>query len=301
MKIKEILHPSILISGFFYPYMNDKSKLEKIIDRLAADEFYERIETRVIQEKSLIKKVRDTAERCGWEITQWATHDLFKEGLNPASTDLSIQKRTVQKLKEMIEKSAECGTKNFALISGNDPGDAKREDAKIAFSEVIYALCEKVKEFNDMSLLIEPLDRFAHKKNLIGPTGESLDFLSQLHKYGLPVYLCWDSAHVALNEEDLIQSIKECSRYISQIHLANAVLDKSSKYYGDWHIPIGEQGFLDEKCAYKILNQAAKLQMAPGKHYVAIETRCTFGEDSWEQELKYRKFLSDIMDKEVVE
>jgi hypothetical protein len=38
-----------------------------------------------------------------------------------------------------------------------------------------------------------------------------------------------DSAHVALNEEDLIESLTTAAPLISQLHLANAILDPQAQ------------------------------------------------------------------------
>ncbi len=300
MKLKEVIHPSILISEMFYPYVGDSRKLCDIIGKIAGLNYYRGIEIGLVDGEENRNLVRRQVDDNQWQLTMWITQDLLKRGLNPSTLDKAVHQKTVSRLKELVEIAGECGASNLAMISCDDPGEKNRAEAKKNLYEVIVEICREIQKYPKMNLLIEPLDRAAHKKNLIGPTDESVEFLTQLRREYQYIYFSWDSAHVALNNEDLLWSLEMSAPYISQIHLANAVLDPNSELYGDWHMHLGTPGFLNFECGARLLKKAAALPL-PGhlKHFVSVEVRCKDNDLPWDNEKKYRAFLDEILEREV--
>ena len=90
--------------------------------------------------------------------------------------------------------------------SGADPGPALREAAGKAFFEACCEIGAHGKKFG-VELLLEPLDRLANKRNLLGPTDETLAMIQALRQAGVSISFAWDAAHAALNEENLEQSL----------------------------------------------------------------------------------------------
>ena len=107
------------------------------------------------------------------------------------------------------------------------------------------------------------------------------------------LYLAWDSAHVALNEENLIESLTTAAPLISQLHLANAILDPQAQGYGDYHMKFGEPGFLTTASAAQIIRTALHLALPEelGPISLAIEMRTTDQDDLWDNERQCREFL----------
>jgi sugar phosphate isomerase/epimerase len=300
MKIKEVIHPSILISEMFYPYVGDSRKLCDIVKKIAGFDYYRGIEIGLVNGHENMEFVRRMVEGNRWQLTMWITQDLLEQGLNPSSIDKEVHQKTILRLKELVQMAGECGASNLAMISCDDPGEKKRAEAKNNLYEVMVETCREMEGYPEMNLLIEPLDRAAHKKNLIGPTDESVEFLTRLRREYQNIYFSWDSAHVALNNEDLQWSLEISASYISQIHLANAVVDPKSGLYGDWHMHLGVPGFLNSECAARLLKKAAVLPLPNRiKHYVSVEVRCKNDDMPWENEKKYRIFLNEILEKEV--
>lgn len=301
MKIKEIFRPSILISEVFYPYVDQDEQLTRIVKWAAQLNYYRGIEIGAVYDASNRKEVRSILEQNDIQLTSWATRDLCERNLMPASLEPAVRQKTDERLKELLAMAAECGAVNFCLISGPDPGIEKREEAKDVFFETVCRIMEQMRFYEGMNLMIEPLDRFAHKKGLIGPTDESLEFMKRVRKEHGNCYFSWDSAHVALNEENLADSIEVLSPYIGQIHLANAVLDHGSDLYGDWHMKVGEPGFLTERTGYEILNTASKAKLPdPAVHFVSVEVRGGVQEDLLLGESRIRNYLDSILEQEVI-
>ena len=296
MRVIEKIKPSILISEMFYYRLEQGQNLLEIMDQLSDSGYYRAVEIGTVNETAVRAGVRKRIEKNGWQLTQWITKDLLDRGINPSSTDRSVHLTAIQRVKELARAA------NLALISGADPGPALRGEAWKNFAEVVREAYRAMEDTPGMNLLIEPLDRFAHKKNLIGPTEAAVEFVALL-KGELPrVYFSWDSAHVALNREDLLQSLEQSAPFVSQIHLANAVTDADSKLYGDWHMPMGEPGFLDDACAGALLRGAASMCLAENiPHFASVETRMRKGEDPWKIEEKCRAFLNRALQQKLGE
>lgn len=292
MRAIEKIKPSILISEMFYFDLEREQNLPEIMDRLSDSGYYRAVEIGTVNEAASRAEVKKRVEKNGWQLTQWITKDLLDRGINPSSTDRGVHLAALQRIKELAKIARECGAANLALISGEDPGPALRGEAWKNFAEVVRETCLATEGTPDLNLLIEPLDRFAHKRNLIGPTEEAVEFVAVL-KNELPrVYFSWDSAHVALNREDLLQSLEQCAPFVSQIHLANAVTDERSERYGDWHMPMGAPGFLDDACAASLMRSAAAMHLAEEiPHFASVERRMRKGEDPWKIESECRAFL----------
>lgn len=301
MKLKKLVKPSILFSELFYPWSREEEKMFEAIKRISEDEYYQSMEIGPIKSSKTRSKIAKIKEDKEIVLTHWLTPALIEQGLNPSTIDSSLRKQTIAALKELVDIASECGINNVALISGEDPGLEKREEARKGLEEVIFSLCHKASEYEGMNVLIEPLDRGKHKNNLIGPIKEAVDLLDKIHSQYSNLYLSWDSAHAALNEEDLMESIEFANDRILQIHLSNAVLDKDSELYGDNHMDIGAPGFLDDQMGYNIINKFAHVTKDhPLSHYASVEVRTPAGEDPFEYEKRSRTFLKNILEKKII-
>lgn len=287
------LYPSAHIAELFFPLANDENALLHVIQEIAGIGYYRGFETGIIHQPPIAKSIRTTAEQNQLNVTQWLTFELLKDNLNLSSLDHELREKSIRRACELVHLAAECGTTKLSLVSGSDPGDARREEAKKGFGEALVRIGEIVGQYAGMILQVEPLDRFAHKCQLIGPTDETVVWMKALRADCPKLYLAWDSAHVALNEEDLAESLALAAPLISQLHLANAILDPKAPGYGDYHMKFGEPGFLTTTAAAHIIRTAMDLALPQelGPISLAVEMRTTEQDDLWDNERQCREFL----------
>ena len=288
------LYPSAHIAELFFPQAGNEHEILNIITKIAAGKYYQGFETGVIHRTEIAREIRQIAEENQLNVTQWLTFELLKDNLDLSSLDSGLREKSIRRACELVHLAAECGTRKLSLVSGKDPGEARREEAKKGFGEALVRIGEVVDQYHNMLLQVEPLDRFAHKCQLIGPTDETVDWMKALRPDCPKLYLAWDSAHVALNEEDLSESLKQAAPLISQLHLANAILEPQAQGYGDYHMKFGAPGFLTLSTAKDILKAAVSLTgLSPelGPLSVAIEMRTTEQDDLWDNERQCREFL----------
>lgn len=291
------LYPSAHIAELFFPLADDEKAILQIIRQVAATDYYQGFETGIIKQPDIAKAIRSIAEQHHLHVTQWLTFELLRDNLNLSSLDSALREKSIRRACELVHLAAACGTTKLSLVSGSDPGDARREEAKKGFGEALIRIGEEIKQYPTMLMQVEPLDRFAHKCQLIGPTDETVAWMTQLRKECPKLYLAWDSAHVALNEEDLTESLRLAAPLISQLHLANAILDPQAEGYGDYHMKFGEPGFLTPHVAAQIIRTALSLPLPQelGPISIAVEMRTTEQDDLWDNERQCRAFLQTAM------
>lgn len=295
MKIRDSLYPGLLASETFFPVLDNEGLLTDMVKRVVEDGFYGRVEISAMKTPLGQRELRALAAQI--PVTQWITNDLNALNLNPSAVDSELRRRTVEKMKELVDVAAESGADRVAIISCQDPGPALRAEAAKGLTETMCTVAQYAAARN-ITLMLEPLDRGAHKNNFIGPTDEAVAILKQVHETCSNVLISWDSAHVALNGEDVVASLEQSFDYVGQIHLANAVLDRSSKAFGDWHMAMGEPGFLTEEVAAQLAKSAC-LRLGDKRMAITIESRSANADVMLENDRKNRAFLSSVLEREV--
>ena len=296
MKISDCLYPGLLASETFFPVLADEGRLTELVKRVTEDGFYGRVEISAMKTPLGQRELRALAARI--PVTQWITNDLNALQLNPSAVDNQLRKKTVAKMTELVDVAAESGADRVAVISCQDPGAALRTEAAKALTD---SLCETALYARErgITVMLEPLDRGAHKNNFIGPTDEAVAILKQVHETCDNVLISWDAAHVALNGEDVVVSLDQAFDYVGQIHLANAVLDRSSSAFGDWHMAMGAPGFLTETVAAELARCACR-HLNGKRMAITIESRSENADVMLENDRKNRDFLARVLEQEAL-
>lgn len=298
MKLSEKLKPALLVSESFFPLLEDEPRLMDTIERVVESGFYTRLEISAMKTPQGQRRLGQIAQRHHLNITQWITNDLNALQLNPSTVDANLRRRTIETMEQLVEVAAASGADRVAFISCKDPGPALRSEAAKGLTEVMCTVADKARRCGGITLLLEPLDRGAHKDNFIGPTPEAVDLLRQVHRSCQNVLLSWDSAHVALNRENVLESLALAMPYVGQVHLANAVLDREASEFGDWHMAMGEPGFLTADVAYDIARCAAR-HLPEGKTLgITIESRSQSEAVMLDNEAANRAFLAQVLERE---
>lgn len=299
------LAPSLHMLEIFMPAVTDENFfVQKILPDVAKIPFYTGIELPVIFKKENQKLVRKIVEDRDYQLTIWASPNINEKGDNLSALDPEERRRAVAYVKELLAEAAESGAYHVGLPSGPDVLPEKREDAKKALFESFCEISQEASKYQNMHLTLEPLDRYVHKKQLMGPIHEVIDWFEGLKKECPNFYIHWDSAHEALAEIDLEESMKRALPYMAQFHICNCVTDPSNPCYGDWHMELGNApeyknwGYLNLQGAAKMLRTAAEAETPAGIRdvHVGVEVRTHMGDDLWKREGEIRSFLQAAFD-----
>lgn len=296
--------PSMHFLENFMPIMTNETLAVDLLEKASEIEFYEAVELGYIKDSNVRKKIRNIVENRNWQLTQWCSPVIADKGYSLSSLDKTERKKAINLAIELIDGISECGATRCGLQSGPDVSSALRDDAKKALLESCIEISEAAKKYENMYLLIEPLDRYAHKKQLLGPIKEVVDWFKILKQYANNFYIHWDSAHEMLGGANLEDSLTLTAPYLAQFHICNCVIDKLHPYYGDHHMDVGSApdfktwGYLTPEVGASILNVAKNLQTCENINttYCALEVRSHLGDDLWAKEKLIRTFLTKVFD-----
>lgn len=302
-QVQELL-PSAHLLVLFKPFFKDEERMLEVVRRIVEMDFYKGIELGIFFEKTNRIEINKIVEEEGLFLTIYATPYLKEKNISLCALDPVERGLAVDYLKELIGHAAEMGCTNFGIPSGDDPGKDLREAAKEVLKEAIIEVAEEAAKFG-MNITLEPLDRYVHKKQLIGPMKETIEWFRDLHHTASNTYIHWDSAHEALGGLDLIKSLNYAKGFIASFHLCNAILDASHPCYGDLHMDVGEgpefetEGFLTPEVGTRIIEEVESFPKARGieNTYVSVEVLSHPGDDMWRKERVQREFLEACFDK----
>jgi len=287
--------PSLLVPEIYFPVKNEKGFTVSLLEKMTDEGFYRSFEIGDGQDQQERKRILALKETHNFQLTQWLTFLIDKYNLDVSSLDSKLRLESVNRIKESIYLAAECGAANIAFVPGQDPGAERRLEATEGFYESLCEICEEAAKYN-MNVLVEHLDRYAHKKRLIGPMKETVQLLSSVGERYKNIGLAFDTAHSALNGENILDAMEQAKSQIHQIHFSNAVLDPNSELYGDFHMPIGEPGFLTEEKIIDILQKADELSLQSEQGLrVAVEVRGTDKDNYHANEKTVRSILEKAL------
>ena len=293
------LLPSGHLMEVFAPYLYDEERMLDVMKKVVGFDFYRNLELGVFFDKYCRREAQSILKGNGLCGSVFVTPYIKDRHLSLCSLDAGKRREAVELCKVLAGLIAEAGCNTIGVPSGDDPGMCFRGPAKQALTEALTEIAETCSELG-LYLSIEPLDRYAYKKQLIGPIAESVSWFAELHESCPNTFIHWDSAHEALGRIDLMESIKIASPYIGQAHLCNAITDESHPCFGDLHMDVGvapgfeTEGFLTADIGADLLRVLAGLDdpKGLGVSYVAVEVHGYPGDDLWRKERIIREFTA---------
>lgn len=273
MSVPVGLVPSFLLPEIYSPWKAEPGFIAGQIARAARDGFYRAVEISRLPNAEDRAAVRSVCAEHDIYVATWLTDTIDAEKLDLSSTDRALQERSVEAIKRVLPEAKDAGTRTISMVGGPDPGPADRERGFESFYRSMTAIAAAAADLG-MSVMFEPLDRFAHKKRLIGPTDEIAATFARIQAEYPSFGLAFDTAHAALNEEDFDSALTLARGLVANMHLSNAVLDKTDPRYGDHHMMPGAPGFLTVERAAGILSKCLELGICKTTGLrVAVEAR----------------------------
>jgi len=259
--LNDIAKVGIMISQT-WPNSNKKEyKTLEAIEYAIKKDFFDSIQTVQIPFSSERKKISNLIKSNKLILTYCISRILSNGNFNLSDLDEENRRRSYMEVIKRLDEADEAGAKRFAVISGPCPKDLK--DRKIALQKLEDSLINICKvaasSYPEMEIIIEPIDISVHKKNSLGLTEEGIYLCSTLREKGLKLNLCLDTAHMLLNNEDPIMSLRKSKKYVSEFHFCNCITDPKQIFFGDFHIPFGFPGDIGVKEVAEIMKEAYKM------------------------------------------
>jgi len=264
----DCFRPSVIVSQACAGQPAPWRHYAEAIGRVAEAGFFSGAEIEEIPEPAVRREVAAAGKDL--DLTVWLVPWLQKKGLSLCDVDGRDRDIAVGAVLEQLDLAADCSASSIGLWSGPDPGPELRKDATSSFIRSLRMICREA-EGHGLRIVVEPFDREAHKKGLIGPSAELADVIWTLEG---ACCACWDVGHLVLGGEDPLRSFRNLRPYVSHLHLSNCILDPAHPDFGDRHLPPGEPGFLTMQRARELLRAiAGQLREAGKRCSVAVEVR----------------------------
>ena len=302
------LYPSAHILEMFMPYLHDEKRLIEVLRKIAEMDFYRNVELPTFP----TKEHRDTVRRIlrDNDLTAATYAAPYLNERDMSLCDLSDRRRaeTIRYLKMQADLAAECGYSTFGVPSGPYPGDEFHDEAMAVQADTLARIADYTALLG-MNCSIEPLDRYAHKKALIGPMDEVVRWFKPLHRAHPNLFLHWDSSHEQLGGLGIFHTLDMAAPYLSQIHLCDCINDPTHPCFGDLHMDPAEapdwetEGFLTPEIGAEIIRRAASFDKPEGvrRFWVSVEVLGHKGDNLWHKERVAREFLTRCWEESGVE
>ena len=204
---------------------------------------YQTVEVPFAAERRAIAQI---LRQQGLPLTCCYARVLNESGLSLSAADAALRERSVSTILSLLDDARELGADTVHVLSGPAPADeADRLDGLSRLAESMREICRAAAQPPALEVIVEPMDIRIHKKGCLGTTAEAVALVEQVRRDQPNVALVVDTAHMKLNGEDVVASLRSAKHCVVQLHFCNCVTEPAHSLYGDRHIPFGPPGWLD--------------------------------------------------------
>ena len=230
-----------LIHFMAYPQvMKGEGPILETLQKIAEDDFFTAVEVSWIKDAKVREKAKKLLEVSHLTVAYGAQPRLLIKKLNLNSFDEAERQEAVNEVKAGVDEAYEIEAKGLAFLSGKDPGEEKREEARKLLVLSIKEICDYAKSKGDLGIVLEIFDREIDKKCLIGPAKDARMVAEEVRKEFGNFGLLVDLSHLPLLNETPTQAIMPVKDYLVHAHIGNCILkDKKHPGYGDQHPRFG--------------------------------------------------------------
>jgi len=224
----------------FPQVMRGEGPILETLQKIAEDDFFTAVEVSWIKDLKIREKAKKLLEMSHLTVVYGAQPRLLINNLNLNSFNEEERKMAVREIKAGVDEAYEIGAKALAFLSGEDPGEEKREQALRLLVSSIKEICDYAKSKGDLGITLEIFDQKIDKKCLIGPANEARKLAAEIRKEFDNFGLLIDLSHLPLLNETPTEAIIPIKDYLVHAHIGNCILrDKKHPGYGDQHPRFG--------------------------------------------------------------
>ena len=166
----------------FPEVVNGSGSVVKTLRKLVEDDFWTAVEVGWIKDDKERSEARKLLDVSGLKVCYACQPRVLSQKLNLNSFDKNERRKAIEGVKKGIDEAYHLGADSIRVLSGKDPGDEKREDAKKLFVESLNDLCEYNENFGDASVYLKIFDRAVDKKALIGQFSDAADVAEEVYR-----------------------------------------------------------------------------------------------------------------------
>ncbi len=264
--------------------MGGEGPIIETITKIAKDDFFGAIEITRIKDPAIRKQVAAIIAQSRLTVGFGAQPVQLMNKLDINSFDEKTRREAIEVIKGLLPEASEVGANSLALLSGPDPGPAKRPQAIELLAESLVELCRYAQEQYGIRIVLEVFDREIDKKALIGSTEDAVRVAELVKQKCQNFGLMIDLSHLPLKGETARHSLHTAKDHLVHVHIGNCVMaDAQSPVYGDHHPRFGYPGSeVDVPELTEFLKELIEIGYLRKGHpaVVAFEIKPTAGDDS---------------------
>ena len=213
------------------------------LKKLLEDDFWTAIEVGWMKDVKVRHEARKLLEVAHVEVCYATQPRVLTNKFNLNSFDEKERKRALNGVKSGIDEAFQLGAKSIRVLSGKDPEDSNREEAKNIFVESLSEICEYAGSNYGINVYLKVFDRDVDKECLIGHFKDAADVAERIYKNYKNFGILADLSHFPLLKEEPKDAIQMVKDYPMHFHLGNCVVkDRKHFLYGDLQPRFGIDG-----------------------------------------------------------
>ncbi|GAB6054362.1 TIM barrel protein [Magnetospira thiophila] len=212
------------------------------LEQICEDDFWTVVEVGPVKDVRERDRARKMLEVSGMTVCYATQPTVLPQKLNAHHFDPAERKRVWKIIKGCVDEAYQLGARNIRVMSGKDPGDDKREDAKKIFEEFLHEICAYTKTQGDMKVTLKVFDRDIDKAALIGTFSDTRDVAKPVFKAHDNFGVLADLSHFPLLREDPETALNMVKKFNMQFHIGNCVVEEGHFLYGDLQPRFGVPG-----------------------------------------------------------
>jgi sugar phosphate isomerase/epimerase len=280
------MHLGIVHFKAFPEVVGGQGPIVETLRKIAEDDFWTAVEVGWMKDVKVRHEASKLLEVSHMQVCYATQPRILGQKLNPNSVDAAERKKAIDNVKRGIDEAYQLGASCVRVLSGKDPGDEKREDAKKIFIDVLKEWCEYAKQQGDIKLYLKIFDRDIDKAALIGHFKDAADVAEEVYKEYKNFGVLSDLSHFPLLRETPAEAIPLVMKYPMHFHIGNCVMrDRKNILYGDlqprFGVPGGELDTADVRDYFKLLLDLNLLN-PDDKPVLSVEVRPLLVEESSE-------------------
>ncbi len=254
--------------------------------KIAEDDFWTAVEVGWMKDVRVRHEASKLLEVSHLKVCYATQPRILGQKLNPSAFDAAVRAKAIDNVKRGIDEAYQLGASSVRVLSGKDPGDEKREEAKKIFIDTLKEWCEYAQQQGDIKIYMKIFDRDIDKAALIGHFKDAADIAEEVYKEYKNFGVLSDLSHFPLLRESPAEAIPLVMKYPMHFHIGNCVVaDKKHFLYGDlqprFGVAGGELDTPDVRDYFKLLLENNLLN-PEDKPVVSAEVRPLLAEESSE-------------------
>jgi len=254
--------------------------------KIAEDDFWTAVEVGWMKDVRVRHQASKLLEVSHLKVCYATQPRILGQKLNPSAFDAAVRAKAIDNVKRGIDEAYQLGASSVRVLSGKDPGDEKREEAKKIFIDTLKEWCEYAQQQGDIKIYMKIFDRDIDKAALIGHFKDAADVAEEVYKEYKNFGVLSDLSHFPLLRESPAEAIPLVMKYPMHFHIGNCVVaDKKHFLYGDlqprFGVAGGELDTPDVRDYFKLLLENNLLN-PEDKPVVSAEVRPLLAEESSE-------------------